>query len=136
MKLLGYNLKRISAERMSPITAELKVGMNVDIVDIKEAKQDFIKSDESLIAVDFAFGITYEEKVAKIVFDGTLLLSTEKTKANTLLKEWKNKNVDDDFRLLISNIVMKKSAVKAMQLEEDLNLPFHIQPPVIRKKEE
>ena len=40
----------------------------------------------------------------------------------------------DEFQLTFLNIIIHKSAPKAMQLEEDLGIPFHIPLPRIARK--
>ena len=52
-----------------------------------------------------------------------------------IIGSWKNKEISEEFRFFCLNIVLKKATLKALELEDDLNLPLHIQFPSFRKKE-
>lgn len=137
MKLLGFTFNKISIERLNNIANDLKVNNNIDIAEIKPIKQDFFKSKDEFIGVKFSFVLNYEPEVAKIEVNGDIALAVEPRVAREVLKEWKeNKKItDEDFRISLFNIILKKSSLKAIQLEEELNLPIHISFPVLRKEE-
>ena len=68
--------------------------------------------------------------------DGYVLVSTEKKEAKEILKTWKSKDLDDKIRLDILNFIISKTGLKALQIEEDLDLPFHMPFPRIMNKKE
>ncbi len=135
MKLMGFNFKKISAEKYTDKAEKINVNTNIKIDKIEKVNSDFLKTKEEIIAVHFTHTMDYEPKFAKIEFGGVAILSIEPKKAKSILNDWKEEKIDPDFRLSISNLVFKKSGVKALQLEEELNLPFHIPMPEIKKGE-
>jgi hypothetical protein len=49
------------------------------------------------------------------------------------IKQWKQKKLPEEHRILIFNVILKKSNLKAMQLEDELNLPLHIPLPSVKE---
>ena len=115
---------------------DMKVNTNMDIKNISLSENHNLKTDDELMAVSFSYNIDYQEKIAKIHLEGALALSIEKKKADEVMKEWEKKNVAEDFRLTLFNLILRKSSLKAMELEEDLNLPFHLPFPSLGKPKE
>lgn len=132
MKIVGFNFDKINIEKFSSKFENLKINTKMDIPDIAEVKSDFFKSKEELLGIKFSFDLEYEPKVAKIGLAGTILLSLEPKIAKEVLKQWKDKKVPEDFRLSIFNIILKKATMRALRLEEEMNLPLHIQLPSLR----
>jgi len=135
MKLLGFNFTKISAEKTSNNFQDLKVGTKIDVTEIIEAKQDIIKTKEELLAVKFTYDIEYSKDIAKMMFQGNLLLGIDSKTFKEVLKQWKGKQMPEEFKITLFNIIIRKSSIKALNLEEELNLPLHIQLPSLRKKE-
>lgn len=134
MKLIGFNLTKIHLEKHSDNFSNLKIDTNIEILQIQKIKQDLFKAKDEFIGVDFLFTINYAPKIANLEFKGKVLLSVETKKSNEILRGWEKKKVDEDFRLTVFNIILRKSSVKALQIEEDLNLPFHINLPRLSKE--
>jgi hypothetical protein len=65
-----------------------------------------------------------------------VLLLTEKDESKDILKKWKNKKMPEEFRVPLFNIILTKSNLRALQLEEELNLPTHIPLPRIRNQDQ
>ncbi|MHA1659080.1 MAG: hypothetical protein ACTSUT_08175 [Promethearchaeota archaeon] len=135
MRLVGFNFNKINIEKSSDNFKDLKINTNIHISDIKEIQQDLFKSKEEFLGIDFEFTIDYQQDIAKLEFKGKILIAIEQKKAKEILKNWKDKKIDEDFKIVIFNIILKKSNIKAIQLEDDMNLPTHITLPTIRKKE-
>jgi hypothetical protein len=135
MKLLGFNFIKISATKNQEPTKDLKINTKIDILDINEGKAEFFKVKEDLLGVHFIYSISYEPGYANIELEGNILLAVESKMVKDVLSQWKEKQIPEDFRFLIFNIVLKKSSIKAMQLEEELNLPLHLPIPSLRREE-
>ncbi len=133
MKFIGFNFNKISVERLEPIKSGLKINTNVEIVGVKEAKSDFFNSNEDLLEVKFSYNIKYDPKVAELDFSGLILVSMETKEAKDILKKWKKKDLPKDFQTQVVNIVMHKASLKALALEDDMNLPLHIPMPSIKE---
>ncbi|MFA4952664.1 MAG: hypothetical protein WC584_00405 [Candidatus Pacearchaeota archaeon] len=135
MKLLGFNFNKINVERFPEKLGELKINTNIDISDISIVETEAIKSKEELLGIKFNYIINYEPQVAKIEFSGNLLISLDSKITKDLLKKWENKEIPDDFRISLFNIIMRKSSIKALEFEEEMNLPYHIPMPVLKNPE-
>ncbi len=135
MKLLGFNLTKIDAEKKSSSFEGLKIETKIDIKDILEAKQDVLQFKDKVVMIQFSYDINYKKDIAKLSLEGNLLLSVDEKMFSEIIDKWKNKEMPGDFKLVLFNIIMKKTSLKALELEDDLALPFHIQFPSVRKKE-
>ncbi len=136
MQIIGSNLKKIQAHR-TPNLKRSSINTNIEFTDVIKEKLDIIK-DSDVIRISLLFSVTYneeenKEKLAEIIFDGDILFSANKEESKTLTKSWKKKQIPEDLRLPLINFIIKKYSTKALALEEELNLPFHIPFPQVRK---
>lgn len=153
MQVIGFNVQKILAER-SPEFKKSNINTNIEFTDIDKEKLDLLKDAEAL-KFSFVFIITYDDaeksqeksqdkpqeekskdsssKQGEIRFEGNILLSATKDEAKDITKSWKKKQIEDNFRIPLINFILKKCSVKALSLEEDLNLPIHIPFPRIQK---
>ena len=132
MKLLGFNFTKIQVEKHKDRVEGLKIGTRIDVSDIKEAKASMLKTKDEVLAVKFAYGLDYEPEMAKLDLEGNLIISLESKKAREILKEWKDKKMPEDFRMTLFNLILRKASLKALQLEEEMNLPIHMQLPSLK----
>lgn len=136
MKLMGFNFKKISIEKLGERPKELKINTNIDITEIKNLKSDILKTKEEILAVDFSYTIDYSSSFATLNFEGTLLIATEPKISKDLLKQWKKKKIPEELRIPIFNIILMKSNIKALELEDEMNLPLHIPLPTLKPGQE
>jgi hypothetical protein len=134
MKLAGFNFTKISVEKLKNQTEGVKINTNIDISEIGEVKSDMFKLREQMIAISFTNTISYDPEFAKVELAGTMIIGVESKLARDILKEWKDKKIPEEFRLDLFNIIIRKCSVKALELEEDLNLPLHIQMPKVQQQ--
>jgi hypothetical protein len=135
MKLISFNFTKIDVEKLSDNLKDLKINTGIDISDIQPIKSDFLKLDDELLAVTFSYNISYEEKIAKLDFKGNLLISVESKLTKEVLKQWQEKKIPEEFKLTVFNIILKKASLKAIQFEEEFNLPLHLPLPSIKPQE-
>lgn len=135
MRIMGFNFSKISIEKFSDKLEKLKIKTNIDISDIKPLENSLIKTNDSLLAVKFIYVVDYEPNFAKIELSGTILFEIDSKIAKEILNNWKDKNIPEDFKLTLFNLILRKSNVKALQLEDDLNLPLHISLPSLKKED-
>ncbi|MBS3086761.1 hypothetical protein J4422_03600 [Candidatus Pacearchaeota archaeon] len=133
MKVIGFNFTKLSAERLKETVEDIKINTELDFPEIKETKSPFLKIKEELLEAKFEYKVNYEPGLAKVVIQGKVLFSVDEKTANEVLKQWKKKNLPEDFRILLVNVVMRKSALKALTLCDELNLPVHVPLPTLRK---
>ena len=132
MKIIGFNFSSIHAEKSDNSAENLNVKTNIDISEIHSVKSDFFNPKESLIGVKFEYKIDYEPEFAKIYFIGTVLFSMDSKESSEILKQWEDKKIPENFRMSLFNIILKKSNLRSLQLEEELNLPLHIPMPSLK----
>lgn len=135
MKFIGFGLNKIFAEKNNTSFKNINIDNNLSIIKIKKLENDFIPKGD-ILSIDFDYSINYNPDFAKINYKGSLLVSLDSENIDEILEEWKNKKLNDNFQLKITNIIFRKLNIKALQLEEEMNLPHHISLPTIKKKED
>ena len=137
MQLLGFNLKKISAER-SPNFKRGPINTNIEFNDVDREKIDLLK-DLDALKISFAFTVNYSDSENKdikhghVSFEGDLALSAEKEEVKEILKSWKKKEIAEQFRVPLINFIIQKCSTRALALEDELNIPSHIPFPKIQK---
>lgn len=134
IKLAGFRYSKILVERNEELKGELKITPNINIKSVEEFKSD--KSKQDLLQVEFKFSIDYSS-LGKIELDGKMFLSLDSKTLKEAIDGYKNKKLDSDINLIILNAIMQKASIKALELEEEMNLPPHVQLPRLQlgKKE-
>ena len=136
MQIIGFNFEKISAERKpKKIIKNLEINSNINIKNISKEDLDIIK-DKPALKFEFEFSISYKPEIAKILFQGFILGIVEKDESKDILKKWKNKKIPEEIRIPLFNLILTKSNVKALQLEEELGLPTHIPLPKIKPEKQ
>jgi len=137
MKLIGFNLRKISAEQFSIDFNELKIETNIKIEEIKSTKVDIFKKDEEALSIVFNYNLNYNPDVAKLAFSGSVVILVDQKESKNILKQWEDKKISDNIKLPLFNIILRKTNIKALELEDELNLPLHITLPSLKaqKKE-
>ena len=132
MRIIGFNFDKIHIEKLKDSVENLNLNTGIDILDIKETKTDILKTKEVMLQVKFSYIVKYEPDFADINLKGTILLTLEEKEAKEVLKSWKNKKMPEDFRETLFNIILRKTALKSLHLEEEMNLPLHLPLPTIK----
>ena len=133
MKVLGFNFDKLNAEKIKARPENLKISTNIDITEIKDLKNEVLKTKEDIIQVGFSYTIKYDPGFAEINLKGNILLSLDEKLARDVLKEWKKKKMPEGFKVSLFNIILRKATVKALELEDELNLPLHMPLPTLRQ---
>lgn len=135
MQIIGFNFEKILAEKKN-ITkgAKIQINSNINIKSIEQEKIDIVK-DQSALRFNFEFKVDYKPDIAEILLQGFVLVLVPKDESKNILKKWKKNEVPNDIRIPLFNTIMTKSNLKALQLEEELNLPTHIPLPKIRPEQ-
>lgn len=136
MKIIGFNLTKVNLEKKSNNLKNLKVSTSIDVLEVKEVKSNLFTSSEKLIGITFEYIINYEKDIAVLRFQGNLVIATEPKQAKEVFDNWEDKKLPEEFRTSIFNIIFKKSSLKALQFEDEFNLPSHIPLPSFKPKSE
>jgi len=133
MRVIGFNFTKLLAEKLEENRNQIKIGTEIDVSNIKSIKADIFKAKEDLIEVKFSYNVEYDPKIAKVELEGSIIFSLEPKLAKQVLKDWKKKKMPEGFRLILFNVILKKSTLKALELEDFLNVPLHISLPSLKK---
>ena len=134
MKVIGFNFTKLSAERMKDSADSIKINTELDFPEIKQSQSPLLRTKEELLEAKFDYRVNYDPDLAKVAVSGTVLFSVDSKTAEEVLKQWKKKTLPEDFRILLFNVIMKKAAIKALALCDELNLPVHIPLPTMKKE--
>tara|TARA_Y100000310_G_scaffold341008_1_gene438741 strand:- start:2029 stop:2493 length:465 start_codon:yes stop_codon:yes gene_type:complete len=153
MQVIGFNFTNISGEK-SPDFKQSPINIQIEFTNVEKEKVELLKDLEA-VKLSFKFTITYAEQdeqedkkekeepkespkdiQAEVTFKGLIVLSVTKQQAKDFQKAWKKNQVPPETVVSLHNIILKKCSIKALQLEEDLNLPAHMPFPQVRTKEE
>jgi len=135
MTVVGFALSKILIERKEAIKGKIEVRSKLNIKSMKKEDIKLVK-DKDVIKFDFEYSIIYEPDLAKIEMKGHLLYMVDPKQTKELLKAWEKKEqVPEDIKLAVYNTIFHKCNIKALELEEDFNLPPHLQLPYIKSAE-
>lgn len=129
MKIIGFNFTKIHGNRSLDFKPSASINTNIEIIEVEKAQIEVIKDIESL-KLSFKFSLIYKEdekkdsRQAEISFEGAVLMAVDNSESKEILKSWKKKEVPQLIRPNLFNYILQKCSVKALSLEEDLNLPF------------
>lgn len=141
MRIIGFNFTKVSAEKSPKFQLGTNINTDIEFTNIEKEETDLAKDGSDVLKVSFKFSVLYRDKDEKNIKDSSkgeisllgfvvLLASSEESKE--ILKDWKKKELSNAFKVPIFNFILKKSSVRAMQLEEELNLPLHVPMPQIK----
>jgi hypothetical protein len=136
MRLLGFGFKKIEIERISESFKDLKINTNINILSIKKVDSSIFKGKEEVIQIGFSYTINYSPEIAKIEFVGEIFLGVDSKELKEIVGEWEKKIIFKGLRVPLFNTILRKSNVKALQLEDEFGLPLHIKLPSIKEEAE
>ena len=132
MRIVGFNITKVSAERKSPVKGKLEIKSNINIKDITTEEIPIAKNPA--LKFDFEFVIEFNPKIANIEIAGSVLVLDEENQSKEIIKLWKKKKFDHPLKIGLFNFIMEKCNLKALQLEDELSLPMHINMPKLVPK--
>jgi hypothetical protein len=133
MNVIGFNFTRISANKENKKDKLEKINSNLEFTNIVKESIDMLK-EAHVAKIDFKYNIDYQPTLAAIDMEGVILIKSEEKEVDKLIKTWKKNKMEDEVKIPLFNLILKKCSIKALQLEEELNLPQHIQLPKLQKK--
>ncbi|MCH7850481.1 MAG: hypothetical protein IH845_02450 [Nanoarchaeota archaeon] len=125
LKLLAARFIKISATRLEDFEGKISIATNIKITSIENTKDS-----NDAVKVSYTFEVDYGE-LGSIEIIGYLFLGAEKKTIKELVKAWEKKEFDSPEHATITNIILKKASIKALELEEELSLPIHLKLPTI-----
>jgi|GEM_PF-665639 len=132
IKLVGFHLNKINAEKKEithlPDKA-LEIKSNINIIDVEKFKPEISKQES--LKIKFSFDIDYTE-LGKISLEGTIFLILNNYLIKEALSAWKQRRLPNELQEAVMNIIIQKASLRAFQLEEEINLPLHLQIPRVK----
>jgi hypothetical protein len=134
ISLLNFNYKKISIQKVPEFNGKIEINQNINISSIEKQELKLLKQDA--LKVIFSYDIKYNE-LADINLDGEIILKADSKTLKETLSGWKNKSLNPEIQTIILNLIIQKASIKAIELEEEMGLPIHIQIPrlEVSKKE-
>ena len=128
LKLMGARITGISATRNPKFSGKLSMTTNIKITNIEK-----IKDAKDAIKINYEYTIDYSE-LGEIKISGILFISSDQKTIKEILKQHKDKNYETPENLALTNLIIQKASIKAIELEDELSLPIHIKLPVLNLK--
>lgn len=137
MRVMGINFTKINVEKKSDDFSNVKLESRINFEEVKSIKSDVLNSPDEIVVVRAKYSLKYAPDAAEIEMILNVLLSLEPETAKKTLKEWKeSKKIPEDVRFYLNNLILRKTTLKSLELEDELNIPLHIPMPSLKKKEE
>lgn len=130
MKILDFEFKKISAEKLNNFNQTPKIESNIDLIEIK--KLEASKDKEEILEIIFNYNLNYTPNLASIELKGRIILKEDEKITKEILNQWKTKKLPEEVKMIIFNVIMTKSNVKSLELEDELKIPYHISLPKIK----
>ena len=133
MKIVGFNFKKITVERKGDSAKGLNINLNAEVKNIEKKTAEIFKNQDTLM-FDYEFKVDYEPNFANLLMEGIIFVLVDNNEiSKKILKDWKDKKISEDIKAEVINAIFTKCNLRALQLEEDLNLPPHIPLPRVVK---
>jgi hypothetical protein len=131
IKLIGFKYLKINSEKNEDFNGDLKLTPGINIRDVKKNE-----GKEEILTIIFDFSVDFNG-LGKIDLLGKMYLAVDSKTLKEAVDGWKAQKMDNEINIIILNIIMQKASIKALELEEEMGLPLHIQLPRLQpgKKE-
>tara|TARA_Y100000310_G_C20541020_1_gene743300 strand:+ start:138 stop:545 length:408 start_codon:yes stop_codon:yes gene_type:complete len=134
MKIVGFNFTKLSVDKKTNEFKDLKIKTSVDIVEVRQIKPEVFQVKDNLIEISFKYDIDYNPDISKISLSGTVLTMMDQKMAKEFLKNWKKKKLPEEYSAMVLNIILRKSNIRALTLEDEMGLPSHLPLPSVKNQ--
>ena len=135
MTVIGFNFRKITAERSSAPSGNVNISNNVSLKSVEEATVPVGSKSQKALRFNYEFNTKYDPKFGSIVIEGDVLYMTSNDIVESTLKNWKkNKKIEKEMLTPILNTILTKCSVKGLLISQDLNLPSPMQLPRVTVK--
>ena len=137
MPIVGLVLTQIDAKKKEEATGPVKINNNINIGEVKEGNVGAI--NKKGLTIVFEYKADYinnkNKQFAEIFISGEILYLDDNHEA--IIKGWKkDKKLPEDLNIQISNTILRKCTIQALELSEELQLPPPIPIPQASKKQQ
>ena len=133
--IINVQFTGIVATKKKEARVSTEAKNNLTITNITSQPIDDLTKKQRAATVEFVFYVEYAPEVAKIELAGAAVYLNTEEKINLLVKKWqKEKKMEKEFIPAIFNHLLTKCNIKALSIEEELALPFHLPVPHVKPK--
>ncbi len=134
--IINFKLDKIIATKQKLPKGNIEASNNVKVIDVEKESVASL-SDQKAVTFKFMYGVTYKPNIASIELDGNVVYMSDDATVKGILDNWKkNKKIEQGIAAQVFNAILSRCNIKALKLEEELELPFHIPVPRVRTKEQ
>lgn len=134
--IINFRLNKIAVEKKALPKGPIEAKNNLRVVGIEEESLSALTKEKAL-NIQFVFKVMYEPKIAEVEMQGNITYMNDAKTIKEMLENWqKNKKIKQEIAVPIFNHILSKCNVKALGLEEDVELPFHVPIPRVKTKAE
>ncbi len=127
MALLGFNFKKILAEKKTDSREKININNNVSIINVEQATFPIGAQTQEGSRIHFLFTTTYDPDFGTIELHGNLMYLAEEKEIKEIQKTWdKDKKLAPDLMKQVINAILGKCNIQALVMSRDVALP----PPV------
>lgn len=138
MNLIGFAFTKLHANRSNIQAKKTVKTNNLELVNLE--KEDVgVQLKNAAYRASFKYTVSYTNKESKkdellgeVLMEGYVVLALENEEEKEFTKSWKKKEVPAPLQQPLFNLILKKCAPKAIELEDTVGLPFHIPIPQVR----
>jgi len=132
MAILGFGYDKLAVEKNEEIIGkggDFKITYNVSLKNMKDFDLKTPDKQDAL-RFNFEFAVKYDPEIGTLSMAGNIVYSETPDKIKIIKEHWKkNKDVPDDIKAELINVVFRRSNIKALALAQEVNLPPHISMP-------
>lgn len=128
-KLLSFGFTKLNIEKNVGKKLAEEIKSNIRIIEIDKSKIDIVKQDA--LRVNFEFEINYGD-FGNVLICGFFIIAFNSKLIKEILKSWADKKIPNEIRTMLLNVILQRSSLKALELEEEIGLPLHMQMPRLK----
>jgi hypothetical protein len=139
MNILGFGFTKINGERKDNFRSGPRV-LDINFKDIQKEEIKMIKVDAAY-TISFTYTVNFsdpeskkEVSLANIIIEGKLTISLDKNEDKEFSKTFKKKEMNEEMRSKLFNVIIRKCTPRAIDIEDHLGLPSHISMPTVSIK--
>ena len=138
MKILGFAFTKMHADRKEKFDFRSSKNISIDFLDITKENIEVMKSN-FIYNIHFKYSVSYlepeskkEKTQAEVILEGLVTIDLDKNEDKEFSKTYKKKEMSNQIKETVFNFLLRKCTPKALDLEDQLNLPSHIVIPQVK----
>jgi len=124
----GSKINEFGGKRNYEFNGKVSIESNLQINSLER-----LPESKDTIKVDYLFEVNYPE-LGNVMIEGSIFISSDSKTLKDLQKAWKDKELNNENYIIITNMILQKVSIKAFEIEDELGLPLHIRLPMVELK--